>query len=273
MSVLLKIVGIFTLVYVGLAVGMFIWQRHFIYLPAKVTPQRAFWNLPALREVALTPEPHLTLRAWYHPAQQNKPTLLYFSGNVGNINAGVAAMRPFIQKGIGIFFLSYRGYGQNPGKPSEQALYQDARAAIDFLLQHEKLPSACLILYGESLGTGVAVQMATEYRLAGLILLSPFTSLKKIGQRQYPYLPVKWLLKDSFDSIKKIRQINMPLLVLHGEVDTFVPASEGQALFEQAIAPKSLKIIPGVGHGELSTPPARQEVLHFLEPFINPKCQ
>lgn len=261
MSILLFVLLIFTFVY--------FFQRQLIYFPNKqnITPKD--FSAPEFRIIHLTTDDHLKLMSWYLPAKENFPTILYLHGNAGHIGNRIPLIQPYIQAGYGILLLEYRGYAQNPGHPTEAGLYGDARAAMHFLNQ-QGIYNNCIILLGESLGTGVAVQMATEFPVAAVILQSPFTSLIKIGQHHYPFLPVKLLLKDHFDSLQKINKIKSPLLVLYAVNDNVVPAIDSERLFMAARQPKFQYKFDGedFAHDNFVRETYYQVVLEFLKKSV-----
>lgn len=205
----------------------------------------------------------LTLNGWFHAARDNRPTIVYFHGNSGHHGQRAVLVQPYLDAGYGILLAGYRGYGGNPGRPDEQGLYADGRAALAELAGMG-IPIDRAVLFGESLGTGVAVQMAVEHPVAGLILQSPFTSTVDVGQDKVPWLPVGILMTDSFDSLSKIDRISVPLLLVHGEADRVVPARFGRRLFEAANEPKAACFVPGVGHNDLNGFGIADIVLRFL---------
>jgi fermentation-respiration switch protein FrsA (DUF1100 family) len=149
-----------------------------------------------------------------------------------------------------VLLFDYRGYGGNPGSPTEQGLAADARGAREFLINQRQVDPQSLIYFGESLGTGVAVTLASEHPPAALILRSPFTSMADIGQYHYPWLPVRLLLRDRYDSLVQITRIQTRLLIIAGERDSIVPAEFSQRLYEAAPQPKAFVLIPGADHND-----------------------
>jgi fermentation-respiration switch protein FrsA (DUF1100 family) len=147
--------------------------------------------------------------------------------------------------------LEYRGYGGNPGSPREAGLIADAEAALEFL-DSAGIPRNRLVIYGESLGTGVAVQLAARNRVAAVILESPYTSIAAAAQYHYPFIPAVLLVWDRFDSLSRIRAVEAPVLVMHGEADRIVPVRFGRALFAAASEPKEGWFVPGAGHDDLA---------------------
>jgi len=226
---------------------MYYAQRRFIYFPepSRTLPQAA--GLPDVAERILTTPDGEKLIAWYGKAQPGQPTLLYFHGNGGALEYRSASIRRYLNRGRGIFMLSYRGYSGSTGSPSEVANVADAKLAYDALL-NEGVSPRDIILYGESLGTGVAAQVATDKKVSGVILDSPFTSMVDLAEQFYPWLPVSLLLKDRYESLRYIRDVHTPIFVVHGEADDVVPVGMGRRLFAAANEPKEIVTLPGVGH-------------------------
>jgi hypothetical protein len=187
--------------------------------------------------------------AWYGKAKPGEPTLLYFHGNGGSLELRNERIRQYLDRGRGMFMMSYRGYSGSTGSPSEAANVADAKLAYDALVKEGVRP-ADIILYGESLGTGIAIQVAAEKKVAGVILDSPYTSIAERAAELYPWLPVRLLLKDRYDSIRHIRDVHAPIFILHGEADDVVPVEMGRRLFKAANEPKEIKTLPGAGHDD-----------------------
>ncbi len=236
-----KIISTILIAYFCIIAGLYLAQRNLIYFP-----DQSIADLPTLTDIDVeilnaTTEDNLSLRGWYVKASGNKPTIIFFHGNASNHEASLLKTLPFIENhGYGFLSIGYRGYGGNPDKPSEQGFYKDSRAFID-ALKLSGVQESDIILYGQSIGTGVVVQMATEYPLVkALILESPYTSLVDIAAEKYFFVPVRFLLKDKFDSVSKISDIQIPLLIIHGQNDRIIPFKFGKKLFEQANPPKEL---------------------------------
>ena len=236
-------------IYVVLVGSVYLFQRKLQYFPnPDPVPLPRGEAFQGLREVTLPTKDGHRLQSWYWPGQ--KPlTLVYFPGNGGNRADRLEWARDFHRLGYGLLLLDYRGYGGNPGTPTETGLYRDARAAVNWLARD---PNRKLAYLGESLGSGVAVEMATRATPAGLIIQSGFSSAADVGQHRYPLLPVGLLMKDPFDSMPKIRGLRCPLLSIHGDRDRTVPLSLGLALFEAAPEPKEWLPVPGAAHNDVS---------------------
>ena len=184
-----------------------------------------------------TPEGN-RLQTWYKPAQIGKETLVYLHGNAGNLSTRGRLINVLSEDDRGLLIFSWGGFGKSKGQPSEQSFYLDARAVFDWLESEKGLKASDLIVYGESLGTGVAVQLATERDFKGVILAAPYTSIGQMAANDYPWLPVDLLLNHRFDSIDKVTAIKEPLVVMHSTDDDTIPFEQGELLFNAATAPK-----------------------------------
>ena len=254
------------MLFVALFVLIYIFQRHLIYYPDIQAPVRRVFHAEDMQEVTLQTDDGLSLQAWYKPSTHaHNPTFLILHGNAGNMGSRMPLARQFLDKGEGVLLLEYRGYGGNKGKPSEQGLYTDARAGMRFLEQ-QGVGLKQIVLYGESLGTGVATKIASEYPVCALVLQSPFVSLTAVGRYQYPWIFIP--PKDKFDSFSRMKAIHMPVLILHGTADQVVPYEQGRALFNQANAPKQWVELPNKGHKDLWD----RDFIHEVNRFIATRC-
>ena len=262
--------------YVALVGSLYTFQRSILYLPSTATPSPAESGVPEMTPVTLETADGLRLMSWYRPAAEDRETIVYFHGNGGHIGYRGAKARPYLDAGYGMLLVSYRGYGGNPGSPSEDGLYEDGRATLGFLAARGVEPGH-IVLYGESLGSGVAVQMALEQAqaarpLAAVVLEAPFTSTADVGASHYPWAPVRWLMKDRFDSQSKIAGIQAPVLIVHGGRDRVVPIRFGEALYAAAAAPKDALWIPDATHHDLDAFGASAKVLQFLAALAEPNA-
>jgi fermentation-respiration switch protein FrsA (DUF1100 family) len=220
--------------------------------------------LPKREIVCLATANGLHLRAWYFKAARaDMPTVIFFHGNAGDIGNHLPFAKFLIEAGTGLLAVEYRGYGGNPGKPREAGLIADGRAAFAFL-NAQGVPDSRIVLYGESLGSGVAVQLAAEHHVRALMLRSPYSSIADVAAIQLPYLPARWLVHDRFDSLAKIGLNQAPLFIFHGANDRLIPIALGRRLFEAAAEPKTWLTIDGAGHNDVQTPAAEQAMLDFL---------
>lgn len=212
-------------------------QRNLLYHPSENNYLDAQINFN-YEEVQIYVDEEINLKSWFIKKDLNAyKTIVFFHGNAGNLYNRVHKLNELNKLNVNILLISWRGFSDNPGKPTEKNLYQDAKKSIKWL-NNLGVKKNKIILYGESLGTGVAVELAKENTYNRVILESPFTSVAKAAKIYYPYLPIDLLLKDRYDSIDKISKIEIPILIMHGMKDDIVPFSMGRQLFEKANYPK-----------------------------------
>jgi fermentation-respiration switch protein FrsA (DUF1100 family) len=255
-------------VYAGLACLMFQFQRHFIYYPDKVRVIPASVGAAGMEVIAVQPaNMKESIDGWYQPpADPSQPVIIYFHGNALSISSYYSRIQPFLKAGYGVLLAEYRGYGGNPGRPTERGLYADAEAYYQWLIQKGKIPGNRIVLYGLSLGTGVAVEQAVRHPDAmALILEAPFTSLPDLARPSYFYLPVDLLILDRYSSGRKIGKIDLPLLVMQGARDMVVPPALGKKLFNLANQPKTFKAYAEAGHNDVIDHGGMQDTIAFLE--------
>jgi hypothetical protein len=257
------------LAYAGVLALMYVFQRSLMYFPDPARTSPAVAGLPQVEEVILKSSDGESLIAWYVPPQGDWPLVIYFHGNGGALNLRAGRFSWLTADGVGLLGLSYRGYGGSSGKPTESGLLLDAMAAYDFAAA--RYPAGHIVLWGESLGTGVAVALAAERQIGGLILDAPFTSAADIGAAAFPFVPVRWFIKDAFRSDQRIARVKVPLLVLHGERDQVVPIKYGKGLFELANEPKRMVRFPLGGHVDLDDHGAAEQVRTFLKTLPKPR--
>ncbi len=251
-----------------LAVGMLYgFQRRLIYQTDVRVPDLAATQIQGLQAVQIPTSDALNLLAWYHPAATGKPVVLMFHGNAGNLQYRTFKIQSLIKAGYGVLLPAWRGYSGNAGAPSQQGLFADADAAMAWLAGQGVAPGQT-VLYGESLGTAMAVRgAANSPQVKALILEAPFTSMVALTSRHMPFLPValaKLLIKDPYDSLSRIGQVRAPLLLLHGDQDQVVPVALGRQLFAAANDTKYLKDYPKAGHNDLYDFGAGYDILAFL---------
>ena len=253
------------LAYAAIAGFMYLQQRSLQYHPAhKGTSPQALGLTGVTEELVKTPDGE-TIVLWYAPARLGKPAVLFFHGNGGEI-ADRSERFAFLQsQGLGVMFMSYRGYGASTGEISEQGLILDALTAYG-ALRDKGVPPEMIVLLGESLGTGVAVQLAAQKPVAAVALEAPYTATVDIAAEIYWWLPVRFLMKDQFRSRDVIAQVKVPLLIQHGDADNVVPIAQGRALFALANEPKQMVEIPGAGHDAVFERAVwEREVAFFLD--------
>ena len=240
-------------------------QRSFLYFPSKEPINISNYDYTGMKEVELTTSDGLVLKSWFKkPNAQEGYTILIFHGNAGHIGDRVEKFKRFIASGHGLLFLEYRGYGGNPGKPTEKGLYNDALAALKFLSK-QYIFSDKIILYGESLGCGIAAKLSSENAFAATILESPYTSIADVAQRHYWYLPAKWIVLDRYEILAIINNIKSPLMVIHGEKDNVISIEFGKKVFDAAPEPKEALFVPNASHNNLFEFNVDEKILGFLE--------
>jgi len=194
--------------------------------------------LVSIEKVKIKTQDGIKLMSWYHNKNLiNYKTILFLHGNAGNLENRIHKINHFKDMNVNFLIVAWRGFNGNKGKPTEKGLYEDARSAVRWL-KSKGVKENNIIVYGESLGTGVATEIAQNKNFAGIILESPFTSMIDAGKDKYPYLPVSLLLKDKYESDKKIKNINSPILIMHGKIDNIVPFHMGEKMYELANRPK-----------------------------------
>lgn len=239
---------IVTLVASGLLALLWWQQRRLIYFPSRGPVPSAATVLPNGHDVTLETEDGIHLGAWYFPVEGGGPAVLMCQGNGGDRSMRAPLAAALNRLGMSVLLFDYRGFGGNPGRPTEEGLAADARAAQAWLATQ---PGVDRIVYiGESLGAAVAVGLALERPPQVLVLRSPFTSLADVGRVHYPWLPVRRLLLDRYPSLDRIGSVHVPVLVIAGDRDNIVPESLSRRLFDAANEPKRYLLVPGANHND-----------------------
>lgn len=261
MNLVLALLAFIAIAYLLVGAVMFLLQRHMIYHPVCHLGSPDSYGFVRAKQIEILTDDGVKIKAWYAPPTTRQETIVYFHGNRGNIGNRAHKLMAFAKDGYGVLALSWRGFGGSSGRPSERGLLKDAHTAIAWL----QIPHEHIILYGESLGSGVAVQMATEYPAFLTMLEAPYASIRGRAQELYPWLPVRWILRDHFDSINHITDIKSPLLIIHGEEDEVMPVAHAKRLFEAAPDPKRLVLYPHIHHTDFSM----QQILQPLAEMGN----
>ncbi len=227
-------------------------ERWFIFFPEKpleATPRNVGLSF---EDLYISASDGTRINGWYVPSPGAKMTLLWFHGNAGNMGHRVDQLRDLHRElGVNVLMIDYRGYGRSEGRVTEEGTYQDALAAYDYLVKRAALDPLRIVAYGQSLGSAVAVDLAVNRRLSGLILEAPFTSIRAMAAFHYPWLPFGGLLSTRYDSLGRIGKVGVPLLILHGDKDEIVPYGQGKMLYEAAPSPKRFYTISGAGHNDV----------------------
>ena len=261
MIIFSTLIGLIT-IYVIICLVIFLSQRKLLYHPNENNYLDENKLTHKIEKVFVKSDNRLI--GWYHFKDRKYKTLLFFHGNAGNLQNRIYKLNEIAELELNYLIIAYRGFSGNEGRPTEEGLYNDSMAAKRWL-NSNNTDDSNIILYGESLGTAVAVDLGSKFPFAGIILESPFTSMVELSKIYYPYLPVNLLLKDRYDSINKISKITFPKLVMHGDKDNIVPFSMGKRMFESFSEPKFSYFKSGDDH----MMDFDQELLGNLKNFIN----
>jgi len=230
---------------IGVLSLLYVFQEKMIFFPGKRIVDTPEIIGLQYEDVYLVTEDDVRVHGWYVPHVDEKATVLFFHGNAGNISHRLDSISIFHDLGLSVFIIDYRGYGRSEGRPSEKGTYRDALAAWNYLVDDRRLRPDEIILFGRSLGGGVAAGLAARVSPAAVILESTFTSIKELGKHYYPYLPVSWIARVRYPVDEDISSFNCPVLVIHSEQDDVVPYRHGQRLFANAREPKMFLPISG----------------------------
>lgn len=226
-------------------------EKGFIFFPEKTILDTPSAIGLKFEDLYFTSPDGVRINGWFIPFLRSKTTLLWFHGNAGNISHRVDMLRHLHRETkVNIMMIDYREYGRSEGVVSERGTYQDAMGAYDYLLARSEIDSDKIIGFGQSLGAAVAVELALQRSLQGLILEAPFTSIREMAKVLLPWLPIGGLLSTKYDNLSKMDQVTVPLLVLQGDRDEVIPYSHGKRIFEAAREPKAFHTIFGAGHND-----------------------
>jgi fermentation-respiration switch protein FrsA (DUF1100 family) len=245
----LKWILVFALAgYAALVALLYLTQRSLMYFPDTRRTPPAEAGLPQAEEVMLQSADGVRVSAWHVPPREDKPVIVYFQGNGGALNLRAERFKKLTADGTGLVALNYRGYGGSDGKPSEAGIILDARAAYDFAAG--RYGAERIVLWGESLGSGVAVALAAEKPVARVVLESPYSSIADVAASVYWFVPVRLMLGDTFRSDERIAKVTVPVLVVHGERDTLIRIGFAERLYEMVRGPKQFIRLPNAGHND-----------------------
>lgn len=246
-----RVLGVLTGLYALCLLGISAFQRSLLYFPDHVYVPLSEANVnKSFKELSVTTADGLDLKGWYAPATTKPFTFVFFHGNGDSLSTAADVADPYIAAGYGFLIAEYRGYSGLPGKPTEAGLYVDARAYIHALMA-DGVKSDDMILFGHSLGTGVATQMAEEFHVGGLILLAPYLSIAKMAQLKFRVFPTDFIVLDRFENFKKMKNIHVPVLIVNGATDQIIPPSQGKQLYDLANEPRQYHSIPNRGHNDI----------------------
>ena len=252
MNTIWKFLLLAVCLYAGVTALIYFRQSSLIYYPniagknLTATPQHIGL---AFEDVELVTEDKVRLHGWFIPSDNARGTLLFFHGNAGNISHRLDSIAIFNRMRLNVFIFDYRGYGQSQGRVTETGTYRDAESAWSYLTGTRGIDANKIIVFGRSLGSSIAAWLASRHSPAALILESSFSSVPSMAQRLYPFLPVKWLVKFSYDTRQYVGTLACPLLVVHSKNDEIIPYAEGRLVFDAAAADKQFLDIRG-GHND-----------------------
>ena len=237
--------------YLVLLLLVYVFQRQFLYFPDHSVPTDGYLDKMGVTAVGVSSGPDGELRSlWRAPKASDSPAILFFHGNAGSHFHRIPIYQALASDGAAVLGVGYPGYGGNAGTPNEAELFQAAQANYDWLIQ-KGFRSDRIIIIGESLGSGVAAQLASQNGAAGLILVAAHSGMDEMAQRQFPLFPARWLIKDRYPNLDHIDRIDMPLIWIHGTNDELIPFAAGQRLFDAARHPKAAYPIKNGGHNNL----------------------
>lgn len=230
---------------------MWLIENRLVYLP---TSAAQAWSEPPssdVEDISFASPNGTKLHGWWLPGESNAPALLLFSGNAGNLSGrGQTIVRLRERLDVSVFIFDYPGYGKSEGSPSEPACYDAAEGAIRWLRDTKQIPPNRMIFYGESIGGGVAIEMATRHPCRAIVLIKTFTSLPAAAKGHYPWLPVNWLMSNRYDNLSKLPGIRCPVFVLGADADQVVPFEHAETLFRIANEPKQFFRDSGSDHND-----------------------
>ena len=234
---ILSTVGLVVVIYLIITFILYNSQRSLLYHPSENNYSGDKLTVP-IDKVKIKTDDNIELLAWYHNKDiDNYKTILFLHGNAGSLENRIHKINHFKDMDVNFLIISWRGFSGNKGQPTEKGLYKDAKGAVEWLI-NKGVRKENIVIYGESLGTGIATEISQNNNFAGIILESPFTSMVAAGKSKYPIFPIGLLLKDKYESDKKIKNIKSPILIMHGEADTIVPFWMGRKMYELANEPK-----------------------------------
>jgi len=254
-----------TVCYAGVVLVLMALENRIVFVPTTAAQHWLNPPKPAVRDVTFQSGAGGTIHGWWYPHEKATGALLYCHGNAGNLShRGNAIVKLHDALGVSVLIIDYPGYGKSDGSPTEAGCYAAADAAYDWLVKDQKIPPERILLYGGSLGGGVAVELASRREHRALILVRTFTSAPDTAQHHYPWLPTQWLMRNRFDALGKIKSCTKPKFIAHGTTDSVIPFNLGERLFEAAEEPKVFLRMNGVEHNDALPELFYRELREFL---------
>lgn len=252
------------ILYIVMVMIIYLKQRELLYHPGRNSHELDYYNLKGAKEISLVTKDNIKIQAWYkEPLAQGFMTI-FFPGNAGSLEDRVDKLRILDELGDGYLIISWRGFGKSQGIPNKLGLINDAESAVNFVLE-KGYDLKKIIIIGESLGTGIAVEMAIKHHFKGLFLITPYTSIADRAGELYPFLPTQLLTKDNFKVLDNIDKINQPLLIMHGTADKVVPYSHSQKIFAKAKDPKDFITYIDAGHNDYDARDAFAKMQNYFK--------
>ncbi|MEJ6395140.1 alpha/beta fold hydrolase [Gymnodinialimonas sp. 2305UL16-5] len=255
--------------YLVIVAGFVLLQRNLMYLPSNANPPPETLGLSGVSVHDLPTPDGERVVLWYAPAAPGHPTILFLHGNGGEVASRADRFAAYRDLGFGVAFLSWRGYGGSSGRPTERGLLTDARTAYDWVIGAGVAPEDLAVI-GESLGTGIAVQLAADVPVGAVVLGAPYSAAVDVAADLYPFLPVRLLMFDQFRSIDHIRAITAPILIQHGTEDRIIPYHSGRALYAAAGDNATFVTLDGMGHEALYIQSTWETEAAFLRDVLSP---
>ena len=251
------------LLYFFLGILLFIFQRRILFNKSGHPGDPRDYNLKNISEIYITTNDNIDLLSWHYYGNKNLPLIVYFQGNSFHIGDRAHRIEKYINQNWSVILVSWRGFGGNKGSPSEQNFYKDGEAVFNWIIRNTDYKLNQTIIYGESLGTGVAVEFGTRFKFLSVVLEAPFTSIEDIAKKRYKIFPTKYLVKDKFDNYRKIDSLKSPLLIISGKKDEIVPHEHSIKLYEKAIVHKKCVFVDEAIHNNLYDFGIEKEVIDF----------
>ncbi len=267
-----RLLRIAVISYIGIIIVLLTLENYLVYHPVSAASD---WKSPPdsrVVDIELRTADGVKLHAWWLPHDESDGAMLYCHGNAGNLSHRGEVVKAWHRSmRLSVLIFDYPGYGRSEGKPSEAGCYAAADAAYDWLTGHAKIAPEKILIYGGSLGGGVAVDLASRRPHRALVVTSTFTSMPELAQKLYPWLPARWLVRHRFDNVTKIASCRQPVFIAHGDLDTLIPISQGECLYAAANEPKQFHVMRGHEHFEGPDEPFFTALRHFLAAAESPK--
>ena len=251
------------ILYIFIGLSLYLLQRKILFNTSGLPQTPSYYGLNEVKEVQILTNDGISLLSWYFKGKDTTPLLVYFHGNSFDIGERAYRIKRYIDQNWAVLLVAWRGYSGNKGNPTEKNLYIDGEATLKWVIQNTNYQFKDLVIYGESLGSGIAVELGKKYEFASIVLEAPFTSVADIAQERYRIFPTKFLVKDKFNNLEKINKLKSPLLIISGKKDEIVPHIHSQKLFNEAKVVKESVFIDEAMHNNLYDFGIEKHVISF----------